>query len=56
MSLPPRELRSMSVTMRIVIAFLLVLIGGGAAFLATWDMPPPSAPVEKVIPNDRVLR
>jgi len=36
-----------------LILFVLVLIVGGAAFLATWNMPPPTATVEKVIPNDR---
>ena len=34
----------------IVIALLLL---GGMAFLALWNPPPPSAPVEKVIPNER---
>jgi len=35
--------------------FLLVVAAliGGTIFLATWDMPPPSAVTEKVIPNDR---
>lgn len=36
----------------IVVAFLFV----GAAFLATWDIPPPSKVVEKVIPDDRFPR
>ncbi len=35
---------------------VLVLLGAGAAFLATWEIPPPSAVVEKVIPNDRFSR
>lgn len=35
---------------------LLVLLGGGAMFLITWDIPPPTAPVQKVIPNDRFTR
>ena len=40
-----------------VLTVLLVLaVGGVVVFLANWDMPPPSAPVEKVIPNERVLR
>jgi hypothetical protein len=38
---------------KFLILFVLVLIFAGAAFLATWDMPPPTATVEKVIPNDR---
>ncbi len=32
---------------------VLALLGAGAAFLATWEIPPPSATVEKVIPDDR---
>lgn len=38
---------------KIVMVLVLALVVGGAAFLATWDMPPPTATVEKVIPNDR---
>ena len=26
---------------------------GGAVFLLTWDIQPPSAPIKKVIPNER---
>ncbi len=37
------------------IAFLLGLVGGGV-FLMTWDIPPPSAEIEKVIPNERFPR
>ena len=40
---------------RVIIIVAVVLIVGGIAFLATRDIPPPSAPVEKVIPNDRAL-
>lgn len=40
--------------------FLLILIlltvAGGALFLLTWDIPAPTASVEKVIPNDRFPR
>ncbi len=35
---------------------VLALLGAGAAFLATWEIPPPSAVVEKVIPDDRFSR
>jgi hypothetical protein len=41
---------------RVLIVLLVLAVGGIAVFLASWDMPPPSAPVEKVIPNERVLR
>jgi hypothetical protein len=40
------------VTIAFVILIALVLVGG-MAFLAFWNPPPPSALVEKVIPNDR---
>lgn len=41
--------------MSIVLLVLLVLVlGGGAAFLANWDIPAPRAKVEKVIPADRL--
>jgi Flp pilus assembly protein CpaB len=38
----------------IILVAVLVVVGGGAAFLATWNIPAPSAKVEKVIPNDRL--
>ncbi len=37
----------------IIIVLALLILVGGAVFLATWDIPPPSAVVEKVIPDDR---
>ncbi len=37
----------------IVMVLLLAGLAGGAVFLATWEIPAPSAPVEKVIPNDQ---
>jgi hypothetical protein len=46
----------MKLLSRIILITLAVLIIGGAVFLASWDIPAPSAPVEKVIPNDKVLR
>lgn len=35
---------------------LLVIIGAGFLFLASWDIPPPAQEVEKVIPDDRFPR
>lgn len=34
---------------------LLIIIGlvGGGLFLSFWDIPAPTAKVEKVLPNDR---
>jgi hypothetical protein len=38
---------------RIILVVLVLAIGGGLAFLLTWDIPPPSGPIEKVLPDDR---
>jgi hypothetical protein len=38
----------------IVVAALIVLGVGGAAFLMVWDIPAPSARVERVIPDARL--
>jgi hypothetical protein len=40
------------VTVALVIVIALLLLGG-VAFLALWNPPPPSAPVEKVLPDAR---
>jgi len=40
------------VTVALVIVIALLLLGG-MAFLAFWNPPPPSAPVEKVLPDAR---
>jgi hypothetical protein len=37
-----------------LLLILVVLLGGGAVFLATWNIPAPRAKVEKVIPADRL--
>jgi len=34
---------------------ILVLVGGGIAFLATTDLSPPLKTLEKVIPDERFL-
>lgn len=34
---------------------VLILVGGGA-FIAFWDIPAPTQRVEKVIPNERLPR
>jgi hypothetical protein len=39
--------------LKFLILLVLAVIVGGVAFLATWDMPPPTAVTEKVISNDR---
>jgi hypothetical protein len=39
-------------TLWLVIIVVLLLLGG-AVFLALWNPPAPSTPVEKVLPNER---
>ena len=45
----------MRLTLVIVVVLLVTLVGGGI-FLATWEIPAPSATVEKTIPDDRFPR
>jgi hypothetical protein len=40
------------ITIALVFVIALLLIGGGV-FLALWNPPAPSAPVEKVLPDAR---
>ena len=40
----------------VAVVVVAVVLVGGAVFFATWDIPPPSAKVEKVLPNDRFPR
>lgn len=35
---------------------LLVAVAGLAAYLSTWDIPAPTAHIEKIIPNERLPR
>ena len=39
-----------------IIVVTLVILVGAAVFLITFDIPPPSSQVEKVIPDDRFPR
>ncbi|MFP6728342.1 MAG: hypothetical protein VCB63_16025 [Alphaproteobacteria bacterium] len=38
------------------VAIVLLLIGGGVAFLAMWEIPAPSTPMTKVLADDRFPR
>tara|TARA_R110002167_G_scaffold133555_1_gene318730 strand:- start:415 stop:555 length:141 start_codon:yes stop_codon:yes gene_type:complete len=41
---------------KLTLSLLLLIVVGvaaGAVFLATWDIPPPTSKVEKVVPDDR---
>ena len=40
----------------ILFVFLLMVLGGGAVFLMTYDIPPPTEDRKVVIPNDRFSR
>jgi len=40
----------------IVLVIVVAVLAGGLAFLSTWDIPAPSKPVEKAIPNDKLSR
>lgn len=40
----------------IFVALVVVIILGGGAFLMVWDIPAPTARVEKVIPDARFPR
>ncbi len=40
-----------------LLALLVVFaILGGAVFLMTWDIPPPTAKVERIIPDDQFAK
>lgn len=43
----------MSSLARVFVVLVLLIVVGGAAALAMWEIPAPSAKVEKVIPDDR---
>ncbi|AWJ84341.1 hypothetical protein TSH58p_12870 [Azospirillum sp. TSH58] len=47
---------AMSRVISVLFVLFLFVIGGGMAFLASWDMPAPSKTVEKVIPDERFPR
>ena len=46
----------MSTINRLLIVLLLVLVLGGTMFLMTWEIPPPTARVERVLPDDQFPR
>ena len=37
---------------RLLVLLTIVVLVGGVAFLANWDIPPPTHSIEKTIPND----
>ena len=38
----------------IIVVALVLVVAAGFAFLATWDIPAPTAPVEKTIPDEKL--
>ncbi|MDX1539787.1 MAG: hypothetical protein R3349_00145 [Geminicoccaceae bacterium] len=41
---------------RVLIIVAVVVVLGGVTFLVTWDIPPPTAKVERVIPDEELPR
>ena len=41
---------------RVLVIALLVVVVGGLGFIATWEMPAPMTPVEKVVPDGQFYR
>jgi hypothetical protein len=46
----------MSMFTRILLVMLLVVALGGVVFLVTWDIPPPTARIEREIPAERLAQ
>jgi hypothetical protein len=46
----------MSTISRVLLLLLLVVVLGGAMFLLTWEIPAPTARIERVIPDDALPR
>lgn len=40
----------------LILLLIIVALGGGAAFLVTWEIPAPISNVEKVLPDDKFPR
>jgi hypothetical protein len=40
----------------IVMVLVIAVVAGGTVFLATWDIPAPTARIEKAIPDDKLPR
>jgi hypothetical protein len=46
----------MSTIGRLLLVAALVVVLGGTVFLLTWEIPAPSARIERVIPDDTLPR
>tara|TARA_B100000686_G_C16770680_1_gene964941 strand:- start:234 stop:374 length:141 start_codon:yes stop_codon:yes gene_type:complete len=40
-------------TTKILLMLVVLAIGGGLAFLLTWNIPPPTDPIEIALPDER---
>ena len=47
---------TMSTIGRVLLLVALVAVLGGTAFLLTWEIPAPTARIERVIPDDTLPR
>jgi len=43
----------MATMLRLVLILVMLSLVGGVIMLGVWNAPPPTAKIEKVIPNDR---
>jgi hypothetical protein len=41
---------------RLFLVLSVVLVLGGAVFLLTWEIPPPTSTIERVIPDEQLPR
>jgi hypothetical protein len=46
----------MSTINRLFLMLLLVLVLGGTVFLVTWEIPPPTSRVERILPDETFPR
>lgn len=44
----------MPIFLRVLAIVLVLVIGGGLAFLVTWDIPPPEGPIVKPIDDAKL--
>jgi hypothetical protein len=53
---PQSDSEIMSKLIQILLLLLLVVVVAGLATLALWNPDPPTAPIERIIPNDQLGR
>ena len=46
----------MSTITRVLLVVVLVAVLGGTMFLVTWEIPPPTERIERVVPDDKLPR